>query len=379
MATRPLVHPMISRRALKIEQQSDHPLFLFTLTGEEILQVADISRIARSDDQNLIGYQRPEVRQHIQEIVAYLDGEEVLFPNSIIIALSSACRFIGSRGPNVSDGLSSGGTLEIPIPAPGEAKPGWIVDGQQRAIALSRSRRKDLAVPVNAFIADAIELQRDQFLRVNNTRPLPRGLVTELLPEVSIEISPRLSAAKIPSELTNLLNTKEESPFQGLIRRASTPKAERKQTVITDTSVTNMLQESLTSASGALFPFRNMATGETDFESIWRVLIAFWVAVRETFPEAWGRPAQESRLMHGVGIRAMGRLMDRVMASIDADQEDALSNVAQELQLVAPYCRWTEGEWEGLNAKWNDLENTPKDIKVLANFLVRTYLQERKR
>ena len=379
MATRPLVHPMISRRALKIEQQSDHPLFLFTLTGEEILQVADISRIARSDDQDLIGYQRPEVRQHIQEIVDYLDGEEVLFPNSIIIALSSACRFVGSRGPNVSDGLSSGGTLEIPIPGPGEAKPGWIVDGQQRAIALSRSRRSDLAVPVNAFIADAIELQRDQFLRVNNTRPLPRGLVTELLPEVSLEISPRLSAAKIPSELTNLLNTKEESPFQGLIRRASTPKAKRKQTVITDTSITNMLQESLTSASGALFPFRNMATGETDFESIWRVLIAFWVAVRETFPEAWGRPPQESRLMHGVGIRAMGRLMDRVMASIDADQDDAVNKVAQELQLVAPYCRWTEGEWEGLNAKWNDLENTPKDIKVLANFLVRTYLQEKKR
>ena len=83
--------------------------------------------------------------------------------------------------------------------------------------------------------------------------------------------------------------------------------------------------------------------------------------------------------MHGVGIRAMGRLMDRVMASIDADQEDAVSKVAVELQLVVPYCRWTEGEWEGLNAKWNDLENTPKDIKVLANFLVRTYLQEKKR
>ena len=41
-----------------------------------------------------------------------------------------------------------------------------------------------MRVPVNAFIADDVPSQRDQFLRVNNTRPLPRGLITELLPEV---------------------------------------------------------------------------------------------------------------------------------------------------------------------------------------------------
>jgi hypothetical protein len=49
-------------------------------------------------------------------------------------------------------------------------------------------------VPVVAFVTDDLELQRDQFLRVNNTKPLPRGLVTELLPEVHLPISPRLSS-----------------------------------------------------------------------------------------------------------------------------------------------------------------------------------------
>ena len=38
---------------------------------------------------------------------------------------------------------------------------------------------------MNAFVADEVDLQRDQFLRVNNAKPLPRGLITELLPEVS--------------------------------------------------------------------------------------------------------------------------------------------------------------------------------------------------
>lgn len=363
---------------MSVQQLDGHPLFLFTLTGDQLLEIADISRIAREDGTRLIGYQRPEVRKHIQEIVSYLDGDQVLFPNSIIIALSSSCRFTRSRGPNVSDGFSTSGTLEIPIPNPGEPKPGWIVDGQQRAIALSRSKRKDLPVPVNAFIADGIDLQRDQFLRVNNTKPLPRGLVTELLPEVAIEISPRLSATKIPSELTKLLNNDPQSPFKGLIRRASTPSDQRRRATIADTSIVKMLQESITSSSGCLFPYRNIATGETDMAGIWQVLITYWTAVRDTFPDAWGEPPQRSRLMHGVGIRSMGRLMDKIMATIDPSTKKATQLVRSELSLVAPFCRWTEGDWEGLGVKWNGLENTHTDIKVLANYLIRTYLQEKR-
>lgn len=378
MALRAVPNSVITRRALNVEQLKGHPLYLFTLTGDELLEIADISRIAKEEGSRLIGYQRPEVRRHIQEIVSYLDGDQVLFPNSIIIALSSSCRFTRSRGPNVSDGFCAAGTLEIPLPGPGESKPGWIVDGQQRAIALSRSRRKDLPVPVNAFIADGIDLQRDQFLRVNNTKPLPRGLVTELLPEVAIEISPRLSAAKIPSELTTLLNSDDQSPFKGLIRRASTPKEDRPKAVITDTSIVKMLQEGITSSSGCLFPYRNIATGETDLEGIWQVLITYWTAVKKTFPEAWGQPTQRSRLMHGVGIRAMGRLMDKVMAAVDPAQKDASQTVLNDLAIVAPYCRWTSGEWEGLGVKWNALENTHTDIKVLANYLIRTYIQEKR-
>ena len=376
VAVRALTNSSLLRRALQVNQNTSHALFLFTLTGDELLEIADISRITRGEGSKLIGYQRPEVRRHIQEIVSYLDGDEVLFPNSIIIALSSSCRFKKSRGPNVSDGFATAGTLEIPLPRPGESKPGWIVDGQQRAVALSRSRRGDLPVPVSAFVADAIDLQRDQFLRVNNTKPLPRGLVTELLPEVAIEISPRLTATKIPSELATLLNTDSKSPFRGLIKRPSTPAKDRSKAVVTDTSVTKMLQESI--STGCLFPYRNIATGETDFEGIWQVLTLYWSAVRDTFPEAWGKPPQESRLMHGVGIRAMGRLMDKIMSSIDPDQKDAARTLRKELELVAPYCRWTEGSWEELNVRWNDLENTSKAIKVLANYLIRTYVQEKR-
>ena len=54
--------------------------------------------------------------------------------------------------------------------------------------------------------------------------------------------------------------------------------------MVADTSVVNMLQESLTSPAGCLFPYRNITSGETDFEGLWAALLLYWTAVRDTFP-----------------------------------------------------------------------------------------------
>ncbi len=365
----------LSRRALCIEQNVKHPLYLFALTGREILQVADVSRVSRDEVGNLIGYQRPEVKRHVREIAEYLGTPDVIFPNSIILALTSAVEFIGSRGPNVGDGLARAGTLTIPLGASGEPKPAWLVDGQQRTLALSMSARPDLPVPICAFVADEIDLQRDQFLRINNTQPLPRGLVTELLPEVSTPLPPRLAARKIPSALCDLLSGQTGSPFKGLIKRASTVRAESPEAVISDTSIVAMLEESLGSTSGCLFPYRNFSTGETDFDGVWLMLTTFWTAVQEVFPDAWGKPPTQSRLMHGAGLRAMGRLMDRVMAPLDIRSKDTPLIVREQLARMAPNCRWTSGEWPEMGVAWNDIQNTPRHIKMLSNYLVRLHMK----
>ena len=366
---------LLLRRALCIEQPSGTSLYLFTVTAAELLQVADISRISRDDQGELIGYQRPEVRKHVGEIVQYLDGDEVLFPHAVILALPSSVKFRQSRGPGTNDGLALAGTIEIPLPEPGEPRPGWLVDGQQRALALSRTRRQDLAVPVTAFIADDVELQRDQFLRVNNVQPLPRGLITELLPEVWTSLSPKLSAKRIPSALVDLLNRQPASPFYRLIKRASTPGQERAGAVVTDTVLISAIEESLNSPAGALYPFRNLATAETDIDGIYAVLLTYWRGVKEVFPEAWGLPSTKSRLMHGAGLRAMARLMDRIVLA-SGGTAGTPEETVHELQHIAPFCHWTDGEWEELGVRWDGLQNIQKDIKMLSNHLVRLYVRE---
>jgi DGQHR domain-containing protein len=348
-------------------------LFLFSLTGEQLLAIADISRLGRTDDGKLIGYQRGAAKQHIGNIVEYLDGGNVLFPNSIILAVSTL-RFTPNKQQSKGS-VAVAGTIEIPVPGDGQRKPAWIVDGQQRAIALSKSKSKGLPIPVNAFVAPETAVQIDQFLRINSAKPLPRGLITELLPSVPTVLPPRLAARRAPSAVCDLLNLDRESPFYGLIRRSSTPEGLRKAAVVSDTSVVQMIQDSIGSPLGCLFPYNRLATREIDVVGVRQVLLVYWNAVRETFPEAWGLPPTKSRLMHGTGLRAMGRLMDRVVGSLDVRERQAPKRVRKELERIRPLCRWTSGVWEGLDGlRWNEVQNLPGHLRMMSNHLVRSYL-----
>src|SRR5258708_998329 len=85
-------------RALRIVQAKEYPLSVFMLRAGEVLQFADISRVSRDEAGKLIGYQRPQVRKHIQEIVEYLDSDIPIFPNPIIMALSPRVHFRSTRG-----------------------------------------------------------------------------------------------------------------------------------------------------------------------------------------------------------------------------------------------------------------------------------------
>ena len=370
---------ILERRALRIDQNTDTPLYLFALAAEEVSLIADVARIGRDDAGKLIGYQRPERRNHVKQILDYIDSGNVLFPNGLILAMPDTVHFRSSRGPLTSDGLVTAGTLEIPYSTdPDAPRPAWIVDGQQRSLALSRTTNTRMAVPVAGFVTSNLDVQREQFLRVNTVAPLPANLVTELLPEVISAPSPRMAARRMPSALVDMLNQDPDSPFYGLIKRASTDEDHRRKTVITDNSLVEAIKESLESPSGVLFPYRNIATGNTDTEGIRRLLIIYWSAVRDVFPEAWGKPPTRSKLMGGVGIRAMGRLMDRVMAQVDPLDPRAADQARREVSRIAELCHWTSGTWTELGLAWDDLQNVPKHISALSNVLARGYLAARK-
>lgn len=367
-------HQDIVVRALHTLQGQGVDVYAFFIRGADIVRIADISRVERDANDALKGFQRPEIKSHVRGIVDYLNQGSVLFPNAIILAMSPEIRFAPSRGPK-PEGLqevATSGTLTIPVYPDGQ-RGAWIVDGQQRSLALSKSSNPDVAVPVVGFVSDDLELQREQFILVNKAKPLPSRLINELLPETRGILLPReLSSKKLPSELCNLLIRDPQSPFHRLIRRPSDSEGAATQAVITDSGVIKMIQNSLTNPLGALAPYKGTATEAMDIRAMYSILVTFWSAVRDVFPDAWGKDPKKSRLMHTAGIEAMGVLMDRIYARLTGSPDDYKS-VRAELERVAPACRWTKGTWEVIGVAWNEIQSTPRDIKRLQDALIRAY------
>jgi hypothetical protein len=103
------------------------------------------------------------------------------------------------------------------------------------------------------------------------------------------------------------------------------------------------------------------------------ILYIYWGAVKKTFPNAWGQPPTHSRLMHGVGIHAMGGLMDLIMRNINPKDRKAESRILKELEKLKPYCHWTEGKWDELGLNWNELQNISTHKRLLARHIIKIY------
>jgi DGQHR domain-containing protein len=356
-------------RALRAIQGDQVPVYSFFIPGVDLLHVAGISRLGRSSNGSLEGFQRDGIKRHVAAITEFLDSGKVLFPNAIILAVSSRTKFVRSRGKEPTGTRLAGeiGTLYLPTDSEGTPA-AWIVDGQQRSLALAQSTNVSLAVPVIAFVSEDLAVQREQFILVNKARPLSPRLVDELLPEIDAYLPRDLASRKLPSALVDQLNRSARSPFHGLIRRTSDgPEAAG---VVNDRALVTAIRRRIESPLGALSAYRKTDTRPADALAMYRVLVSFWGAVKRVFPDAWGLPPTQSRLMHSVGIEAMSSLMDSLFMRLPAaEQPDKF--LLRSLQAIAPYCSWHRGRWLDIDKDWNELEYTRRDVRELTEQLVR--------
>lgn len=351
----------ITLRALRTRQGADVDVYAFFVPGDQIAELADISRIRRAEGK-LEGFQRREIKNHVAEITEFLRAGPALFPNAIILALSSDVRFKSSRGPTGEDDKVRSGELILPIRPAGQ-RAAWIVDGQQRSLALAKAKCADLLVPVIAFQSDDVTARREQFILVNKARPLSARLIDELLPEMGVNLPRSLKPRQAPSELCTVLNEDAASPFFGLIKRESQPDGAT--SIVADSALAKAIRFNLR-PGGALGAY----DGEGGLEAAYEALVVYWSAVRDAFPDAWGKPPTESRLMHAAGIQVMGALMDPIWTRADATANPPEA-VAAALGRLAPRCCWLDGTWEELNWRWNDVQATPRHIRGVSELLLR--------
>lgn len=355
--------------AIRIRQGNQF-IFAFGIDGKRVHEFAAVSRVHRTD-QTLAGYQRPEVLSHIRAIRRYLETDAALLPNAIVLAFDSRVEFTALNAESSEAAYSTVGHLTIPIDAQlaDDEKPAWLVDGQQRSAAIRDADLDEFPVAAVGFIAKDEAEQRSQFILVNNTKPLPKGLIHELLPTTSAELPAAYARRRLPASVLNILNFGVgggEGPFTG---RISTPTMANG--YIRDNSVLKMIENSL--YEGSLYQYRNPENGTGDIPSILMHLNHFWGAVERVFPMAWRLPPTKSRLTHGAGIQSLGYVMDSLTEGVPAAELPGLG-LDEILTDLKQHCAWTEGTWDfgpDQVRRWNGIQNTPNDVRVLTSHLLR--------
>jgi DGQHR domain-containing protein len=353
--------------AIALEQAGGKTIYAFGIDGKQVPSFACVSRIKRDDAGNLFGYQRPEVRRHIAEIRRYIESEAPLVPNAVVLAFDSRVAFVPGP-PSKGQGPSTTGTLRIPIVDDGDV-PGWIVDGQQRVAAIREASVSSFPIFAVAFIAGDEAEQREQFVLVNTTKPLPKTLIYELLPGVRGKLPTAMEERKVASMLVSRLCHDPGSPLKGIVRTTTNPSGR-----IQATSLIRATENSL--RDGVLYRIALTQEDEAVDDAMASTLSQFWSAVRETWADIWDLGPRRSRLVHGAGVVTLGFVMDAIA---DRQRDGAWPDQAffgVELQKLRPHCRWNEGYWEfgpELRRRWDELQNTPRDVQVLSNHLLRVY------
>ena len=332
-----------------LPRQSDRYLvFAFCARATDVLSFAQINRIGRREDGSLKGFQRPQVAAHIKEIRAYLTRDDAVLPNSVVVAFTS--------GVSVE---RDGATARIRIET--EHGPvGFVVDGQQRLSALADLTEKDFEIFVSGILCENDEELRKQFILINNTRPLPKPLIYELLPTVD-GLPPRLSSRSEAAALVERLNYDEASSLRGQIKQHTNPTG-----VLQDTVMQKLIMASL--SDGAL---RELATTEDGQGHSLQLISNFFGAVQDVFQDAWvGHTPRTSRLVHGVGVMAMGYVMEYLHTARAAFATEDFRPAVESLRSVTA---WTSGTWdfgEGNQRPWNGLQFVPRDYMELSQYLL---------
>ncbi len=343
--------------ALRIRQPSGRQVFAFSAFSEDLLSVASIPHVRRNNRRDLIGYQRPEVASHITEIRKYLESEDAVLANAIVVAFDERVSF------EVIMETPSGdyGRLIVPEVDADSRPAGFVVDGQQRLAAVSSCSHERFPIFVTALIAATEAEQRKQFVLVNRTKPLPQGLIFELLPEIEGALPTMLERQHLAATLTSLLNLNPSSSLFGLVNTPTSPSG-----VVKDNSLRRLLTNSL--SDGALLSVALDNTEPTARNQCMIDLVSvFWTGVTEVFPNASSLPPTKSRLTHGVGMAALGYVMDYLYLRRKGT-EWTPNYVSECLKMLTPHCAWTSGEWafESGARRWNDLQNIDRDIRALS-------------
>jgi DGQHR domain-containing protein len=262
-----------------------------------VMKVTELLRYAKIDqwsEDNPWGYQRPLLERRVAQALNYLYFEDKVFPSSILVNIRGDVEFTPACAVG---GVGEYGILRIP----GSSLPLWIVDGQHRIMAIAVAAKENpkynsYPIPVSLLtLSDRYDEMRMFYIVNSRQKRISTGLaqrnLRQTISKIGVEEVKRYEAkrkvmAALSVTIVDKLRCNPQSPWY---EKVILPHEIRRKSnhIISQTS----LADSIGLLLGKLPPEEfDLNEIEESAERVGQLLINYWSALKEIFPEAFQIP-----------------------------------------------------------------------------------------
>ncbi len=287
--------------AIKIDQK-ERPILIFSLPANDLRALAYYNQreLDRKD-----GIQREFNQQRSKEIADYLEEDDAVLANNIIINLELEKN--GLTFEDIYDEAKKELKIGILInkSKKDHKKTAFVIDGQHRLRAFELSHQNTFPLVVSAMMDLSLAEIAEIFVKINYyQKPVNKSLVFDLL-GISKKMFPNYF---ILHNVVEKLNDDMASPFYGNVKMLGTGKGYVSQASLISAIEKYKIRESLKSIN--IKP-----TEDVLYNLIWN----YFEAVKSSFPEFWG---EKKILSKNIGIRAMFKVMDFILKETSMKKQE---------------------------------------------------------
>lgn len=258
----------------QVLKQKDFTLYSFVLNSEIIKRIS-YALPRTSDDPEEI--QRIKIASRCREIGDYIQKDDSVLPNSIVVNLSDKVTIESTARPD---------RVTVIFPSE-EGRYAYLLDGQHRVGGFEHSEGVEFDLPITALHNVSDQIAGKVFADINSKQEKVSDIhLLDLY--YQIKALPQEDSAVM--DIVELLNNDDDSPLKGRVKTM----LGQKDTWIKNTFLKMMLQPYI--GKGGILHQRTSAQQAIVFKS-------FFTALKQLFPEAWG--SKKHVLTKAMGLEIM--------------------------------------------------------------------------
>lgn len=298
--------------------------YVGVMSARDLLAItyADI-RTMENDVDRYVGIQRIVNKNRVKEIANFTTSVDATFPTGVVLAIKGECaeKIDNDTKLKIYEGINPETSAKYNL-----NEVASILDGQHRVEGLRLAGKLDFNVPVSIFVDADIADQAYIFATVNLAQTkVNKSLVYDLL-----DYAKARSPQKTAHDITVVLDKFRDSPFLHLIKRLGARTPGRDGETLAQATIVNRIIPLLSadpeqdrydlardkkvlsdSSSYAETPLRDLWVNNKD-DQIARILLEYFTAVKETWPNAWNSRENGQILTRTNGFRAFMRLFKNI-------------------------------------------------------------------